>query len=54
MFNIPFLMIGFITLVIISFVVGININYYNKPALKFSADNECHLSDVKFSYINVF
>ena len=54
MVNIPLLIIGLVTVAIVFFVVGVNIKYYNKTTLKFAADNELHISEVKISYRNIF
>lgn len=46
----PELAVGFSILAIVSFIVAVNLSYYNKPSLKFSADNELHISEVTFNY----
>lgn len=46
----PELAVGFSILAIVSFIVAINLSYYNKPSLKFSADNELHISEVTFNF----
>lgn len=46
----PELAVGFSILAIVSFIVAVNLSYYNKPSLKFSADNEFHISEVTFNF----
>ena len=46
----PELAVGFSILAIVSFIVAVNLSYYNKPSLKFSADNELHISEVTFNF----
>ncbi|MEE1502984.1 MAG: hypothetical protein UGF89_01905 [Acutalibacteraceae bacterium] len=46
----PELAVGFSILAIATFIVGVNLSYYNKPSLKFSDDNELHISEVAFNF----
>ncbi len=46
----PELAVGFTILAITTFIVGVNLSYYNKPSLKFSADKELHISEVTFNF----
>ena len=48
----PTIIIGLGVLAVVALVIAINLNYYNKPNLKFHND-EIDVSDVKFEHRNI-
>lgn len=51
--NWPVLFTGLAIVALLAFPIGVNLSWLNRPNLKFSADNELDISQVKFTYRNI-